>query len=506
VSGNPEAEGGGRCTVVPFFIHGILFIGLTRLSRMLEFLNQGRSGIHEMRSSPTGKILVMILYILGSAGTTAAAGLSYGFRIGPSTSGFFGDDALGLGSDQADLDSISGGPFLRYSFSKKFFLQTEITYIRKGEVYENLSTGLGLETKFQLEYIQWAGLGGWIFAPNIGLRPNLFLGPFISFPLSAKSERPASGPLGPIVTETIDIKNLIRSPDLGLILGLGIAIPSRWFDIHVDLRLYTGTRSVFLLDEFAGTQPLIFNGSALLMFGMEFGRGRFRRNAESEAEEQLKDEYSQPILQQGRNRRGDLEFRLAQPGDREIRSNPWDETPELKVAPAKAPQGEFRISISKELLREGIKSWSVDVVDSKGEVLRTIRHTPGKPLRPRSAKSFSRDLAKRGPHLFSGNGIRDRISPDFIFGAFWGVWIIFLACTLSNPEALTGIVITSSTLLFSARPLSVRLDPTGVVRPMGLPTTWDTGTPSFSIKNLRTARARLSASFLLYLSEPKLSV
>lgn len=140
------------------------------------------------------------------------------------------------------LAGLSGSFYV----DKYFRFQVDGLYIMKGaelNPQEGFEQVLG-RVSFSygsLSFLLDAGL-----PTSSGIRPFVLIGPTVSLLLTAESEREDPS-VGGIVVE--DIKDEVKSHDLGLLLGVGVSIPVGSGDLVLDARYEDGFTNIVTEDQ-----------------------------------------------------------------------------------------------------------------------------------------------------------------------------------------------------------------------------------------------------------------
>jgi hypothetical protein len=134
--------------------------------------------------------------------------------------------AKATGGDVQDAKMYMGfavGGFMTYAFSDMFAVQPELQYTMKGSKYD----AGGTTTKAKLSYIEIPILAKVMLSGGEKIKPSFYAGPGIGFLMSAKYEDE-------------DIKDNMKSTDLGLIGGVGVDYLMGAHKITFDLRYEAG--------------------------------------------------------------------------------------------------------------------------------------------------------------------------------------------------------------------------------------------------------------------------
>lgn len=168
-----------------------------------------------------------------------------------SAGGRVGIDFANLGGD-AEGDSKTGfsiGVFLGSSYHNLFSVYTELQYVQKGTKQEQLIvegafTAI-LETETKLSYLELL-VPATLIIPVEGsnIRPRLYIGPTMALLLSCRVEVEAPQLLGGIFQDPVDCGDLLKSVDLGLVLGGGVDLSVGSGAITADVRYNLGLTNI----------------------------------------------------------------------------------------------------------------------------------------------------------------------------------------------------------------------------------------------------------------------
>lgn len=203
------------------------------------------------------KILVTVLalaMLLGAsnlfAQTTGLIGK--GIKVGLNLTNITGSDA----PDKTSMKiGFVGGGYITYAFSDLFAIQPEVLYAMKGYKYDytNPITDATETFSVKLNYIEIPVLGKVLLSGGEKFKPNFYAGPAFGFLMSAKNE-------------DIDIKDNLKSMDIGLIGGAGADYLMGTSKITFDIRYEVGLTK---LDDTAA-KAKINNSAISFMVGYGF--------------------------------------------------------------------------------------------------------------------------------------------------------------------------------------------------------------------------------------------
>jgi len=165
--------------------------------------------------------LSLFVGLTGIFAQTATTGIiGKGVKVGLNMAKASGGDAP---DDSKMYMGFAVGGFMTYAFSDMFAVQPELQYTMKGNKVE-----VGDETyKTKLSYIEIPILAKVMLSGGEKIKPSFYAGPGIGFLMSAKNEDE-------------DIKDYMKSTDLGLIGGVGVDYLMGAHKITFDLRYEAG--------------------------------------------------------------------------------------------------------------------------------------------------------------------------------------------------------------------------------------------------------------------------
>lgn len=154
-----------------------------------------------------------------------------GFKAGGGVFKLSGDDV-----DVSDSKfGFSGGGFVNYAFSPQISGQLEILYVMKGDKFDEFDETI----KDKLDYLSVPVLVVFNIPTEGNFKPNLFAGPEISFLMSAKMSN----------SEEVDIKDIMKSTDFGIVFGGGFIYQMESFGVVFDIRYNLGMTKIVDYEE-----------------------------------------------------------------------------------------------------------------------------------------------------------------------------------------------------------------------------------------------------------------
>lgn len=162
-------------------------------------------------------LLVCVSSVFAQTATgITGKGVKVGLNMAKATGGDVGDGAK-------TYMGFAVGGYITYAFSDMFAVQPELQYTMKGTKYD---VG-GTTSKVKLSYIEIPILAKILLSGGEKIKPSFYIGPGIGFLMSAKAE-------------DVDIKDNMKSTDLGLIGGVGADYLMGAHKITFDLRYEAG--------------------------------------------------------------------------------------------------------------------------------------------------------------------------------------------------------------------------------------------------------------------------
>jgi hypothetical protein len=193
--------------------------------------------------------LMLAAVMLFSVAPLHAEGMLFGVKGGLNMASFIGDDAEGTSMKMGGV----GGAFLCYNINEIFAIQPEILFSMKGASFDTLSTSVS----WSLNYIEIPFLFK-VNLPTEGkMKPSLYAGPALGILMSAKYE-------------DLDIKDDIKSTDIGILAGAAIGYQMENGSLlSLELRYEVGMTS-FDKAVAPATEADIMNSAISVMVGYGF--------------------------------------------------------------------------------------------------------------------------------------------------------------------------------------------------------------------------------------------
>lgn len=134
--------------------------------------------------------------------------------------------------------NYTGGFYLLYPISKTIALEPELNYLRKGRNEITPSAANEGSANVNLDYIQLPVM--FRYTSQVAGKYSLFLhtGPYVSALVNAEKK------YQDLESNKSITEKLKKNPDLGMILGLGMDIPTRLFDLELNLRYDMGLSKI----------------------------------------------------------------------------------------------------------------------------------------------------------------------------------------------------------------------------------------------------------------------
>jgi hypothetical protein len=206
------------------------------------------------------KTVLFGLAVLCLAGSGSAAEISAGGRVGLNVSAIFGDTVQGL----TPRVGFNLGLYSTQWLNEKLGFQEELMINTKGERWKSGEIDYTAYNHYatSLTYLDIPLLVKWRFMANDALRPSLYAGPDLAFPLIADAAYNGN---------TVDMMQVTNGLDFGFTAGLSFDIRQGTMFIPLDIRYTLG------LTDYAKTGELnlhqrngVFSISAGLGFLLDF--------------------------------------------------------------------------------------------------------------------------------------------------------------------------------------------------------------------------------------------
>ncbi|WP_460974210.1 porin family protein [Spirosoma knui] len=195
---------------------------------------------------------------------------SAGPRVGLNLSTFRGDV-----NGYKLTPGLAAGAFLMYSSLNHFGISADVLYSQRGGKFEGVDPGnVPVEFKQHVNYLEIPVALRYFLTLNGRFRPNLFLGPSLAIPLSAKvTKQKINGFSQPDIDNSSAFKNL----DLGLLAGFQLNWPGfgERQRFLIDARYTFGLADITSQPIYRGGvgQQSIYNSTVTLTLGYGFGVG-----------------------------------------------------------------------------------------------------------------------------------------------------------------------------------------------------------------------------------------
>lgn len=166
--------------------------------------------------------LLLVFTMTATAQEEGVGVTAKGFKAGLNLANISGDDAEG----SSTLMGFAFGGFMTYNFSPNMAIQPEILYTMKGFSVDAII--MEIDTKFN--YLEIPVLLKFTFGEN-STKPFFMVGPAFSILMSAD-------------VEGLDVKDALKSTDLGIVAGAGAGFPMGSGTMSVEGRYTMGMSSV----------------------------------------------------------------------------------------------------------------------------------------------------------------------------------------------------------------------------------------------------------------------
>jgi len=204
---------------------------------------------------------IMFVLLLAAAAVFAASplfaeGMMFGVKGGLNMANVIGDDA----EDTSMKIGAVGGIFMCYNFTEIFAIQPELLFSMKGAKSDNEE---GIEEAWTLNYFEIPLLFKVTLPTDGKVKPLLYAGPALGILMSAK-------------VEDEDIKEHLKSMDIGVVAGAGIDYRMESGTLSFEARYEVGMSSIYDLDDETlelwelEDQPDVLNSVISIMVGYGF--------------------------------------------------------------------------------------------------------------------------------------------------------------------------------------------------------------------------------------------
>lgn len=211
-------------------------------------------------------VVLLVLMMFSAAAGAATLPLKFGVKAGVAMANVSGDAVEDLLGESPDMRmGLAAGMFVGIPLGG-ITLQPELLYVQKGATMEESALGYTAKGTMAVDYIEIPVLlkAGFGTGPA---KPCIFVGPVLSILMSAKAKAEFSGP-GLSESEEEDIKDYVKSTDIGLAFGAGVDIGK----LTIDARYVLGLASVADPGDLpAGVEtPEAKNAVIMVMLGYSF--------------------------------------------------------------------------------------------------------------------------------------------------------------------------------------------------------------------------------------------
>ena len=187
------------------------------------------------------KILLLFLLTVSfvsniNAQENESSSFAWGGRLGMNWTSIKSDFDEGLDARTSGVIGV----FTRHKLSSSFYVQPELNYVLKGASRRvDGPLGTPFDFRYSFDYFELPVLLKYNFGskPGDGVKPEIFLGPFVALSLSGSLE------VKDVPNSEVSIENL-KSTDIGIAFGTGINFSVEYIDIILELR-YTLSLSSF---------------------------------------------------------------------------------------------------------------------------------------------------------------------------------------------------------------------------------------------------------------------
>jgi hypothetical protein len=182
-----------------------------------------------------GGLFVSVLLVLVFMQSAPAMELSAGARIGLNMSGVLGDTSKHTAELMMPRFGFNFGAFASEWINESFGLQEELVIGFRGESWKNAdSIDLSLWNKYPIHftYLEVPILAKWKFLKKDNLRPVLYGGPNIAFPIIAEAVS--------VGGNTLDMMSSTQPVDVGLTVGLSLDWKRGNAVVPIDVRYTMG--------------------------------------------------------------------------------------------------------------------------------------------------------------------------------------------------------------------------------------------------------------------------
>jgi hypothetical protein len=214
--------------MIKYFLRGAVEKA-AKNNRALAIFHHEMSKEKKMRITRIRICLAMVLILISSVSAMAIEISGVGVKAGMNFARLSGID---VDQNWKYRMAIVGGAFFTLKFNDVLAIQPEILYSQKGPKWDAPLEGVAFVGTVKLDYLEIPVLVK-IFIPvgaNAAIRPNLFVGPYMAFKMSARLKYTWGS-----TSEDRTIDG-IKSTDLGYVLGGGLDFVVGKGKITLDVR------------------------------------------------------------------------------------------------------------------------------------------------------------------------------------------------------------------------------------------------------------------------------
>jgi hypothetical protein len=179
-------------------------------------------------------VFISIITILASSGWSAFPETKFGFKAGGGLANIFGQDTF----EQRWQESLAGGVFLDFNVWKKFHVEPEVIWFRKGSVYRLSLDQSEYREKLILDYLEFPVLIKFYLLDLPGRKIYLYGGPSVALNLRARLKVTFDG-----IEESVEVDNL-KGTDYLMNAGAGTEIKLKSGFVIFELRYGHGLKSI----------------------------------------------------------------------------------------------------------------------------------------------------------------------------------------------------------------------------------------------------------------------
>ena len=192
-------------------------------------------------------------------------GLTGGIKIGINFADLTGP-AIDELNQTKQKSGLAIGGFLTIKLSDMFALQPELLYSQKGAKRSDNWGQVTWTNYYDLVYVDVPLLFKIFIPTKSQFRPNLFIGPFLSFALSGKWEIDNGG-----TSEVYDFHDM-KNMDFGIVIGSGIDIPlGSQVKLCMDIRFCPSLTQISKLADVDSYTTILKSYNSVFSFLMGIG-------------------------------------------------------------------------------------------------------------------------------------------------------------------------------------------------------------------------------------------